>query len=233
VTQRRLSLHVASLTIAAFAAIVVQARAAEPGPHAGATPALDLLVKHTAALHDYAVTIDAHELDGTATDDRVMRFWYRKPDRAKMEVVKGPAAGTRLEWVGGTKARVRGGIFSWFPIWLDLHDRRITSLRGNTMLRAELEPTLECFVAHRNAVKEAPGRLNGAPTDVVTLSIPAGLGCPADSEADRVITKDVLTISHDSGVLLRRERYVGDELVERWNLSDVVTNAGLKDSDFR
>lgn len=195
---------------------------------------LDALVRHTAALSDYAVTIDAHEVDGTSIDDRVIRFWYRKPDRAKMEVQKGPAAGTRLEWVGGTKARVRGGIFSWFPIWLDLHDARITSMRGNTMLRAELEPTLECFVAHRSAVTESSGpRVDGAPTDQITLSIPGGLGCPADSAADRTVTRDVLTVSRDSGVLLRRERYVGETQVERWNLSDVVTNAGLKDADFR
>jgi hypothetical protein len=201
---------------------------------AGQTPVLDALVKHTVALHDYAVTIAGHEVDGDTVDDRVMRFWYRKPDRAKLEVVKGPAAGTRLEWVGGAKARVRGGIFSWFPIWLDLHDRRITSLRGNTMLRAELEPTLECFVAHRGAVREAPGpRVEGLTTDVVTLTVPSGLGCPADSETDRTVTRDVLTVAHDSGVLLRRERYVGETLVERWDLSEVKLDAGLTDADFR
>jgi hypothetical protein len=195
---------------------------------------LDALVKHTAALSDYAVTIEAHEVDGTSTDDRVIRFWYRKPDRAKMEVLKGPAAGTRLEWVGGDKARVRGGIFSWFPIWLDLNDPRITSLRGNTMLRAELEPTLECFVAHRGSVTESAGpRVDGQTTDLVTLSIPGGLGCPADSAKDRAVTRDVLTVGRDTGVLLRRERYAGDTQVERWLLSDVVTNAGLKDADFR
>jgi hypothetical protein len=201
---------------------------------AGQTPVLDALVKHTAALSDYAVTVDAHEVDGTNSDDRVIRFWYRKPDRAKMEVLKGPAAGTRLEWIGGEKVRVRGGIFSWFPIWLDLHDPKITSMRGNTMLRAELEPTLECFVAHRSAVTEAPGpRVDGQVTDLVALSIPGGLGCPADSATDRAVTKDVLTVSRDTGVLLRRDRYVGDTQVERWLLSDVVTNAGLKDADFR
>jgi hypothetical protein len=201
---------------------------------AAQTPVLDALLKHTAALSDYAVTIDAHEVDGSSSDDRVIRFWYRKPDRAKMEVLKGPAAGTRLEWVGGDKARVRGGIFSWFPIWLDLHDPKITSLRGNTMLRAELEPTLECFAAHRSFVTESAGpRIDGQPTDLITLSIPTGLGCPADSTTDRVVTKDVLTVSHDTGVLLRRERYVGDTQVERWLLSDIVTNSGLKDADFR
>jgi outer membrane lipoprotein-sorting protein len=201
---------------------------------AGQTPVLDALVKHTVALHDYAVTIDGHEVVGDTTDDRVMRFWYRKPDRAKLEVLKGPAAGTRLEWTGGTKARVRGGIFSWFPIWLDLHDRRITSLRGNTMLRAELEPTLECFVAHRGAVKETPGpRVEGLSTDLVTLTLPGGLGCPADSDEDHTVTRDVLTVAHESGVLLRRERYIGDGLVERWNLGDIKLDAGLTDADFR
>jgi len=185
-------------------------------------------------VHDYAVTIDAHEVDGARSDDRTMRFWFLSPSHAKLEVLQGPSAGTRLIWSGGDNVHVRGGVFSVIPLWLDLRDPRITSLRGNTILRAEFGPTVECFVAHRDAVTESPGpSSDGRATVLVTLSLPGGIGCPADSEKDRAVTKDVLTVERDDAVVLERKRYAGSTLVERWKLSDVKFDAGLTEADFR
>jgi len=195
---------------------------------------LDAVVHFMASVHDYSVTIDAHEVDGSAVDDRIIRFWFRKPQQAKIEVLKGQAAGTRLVWTGGDRARVRGGIFQWLPIYLDLHDPRITSIRGNTMLRAEFQPALDCFVAHRDAVSESAGpKVDGQPTVLVSMTIPAGVNCPADSVKDRAVTKDVLTALRSSATVVKRERYVGDTLVERWTLSDMKFDPGLADADFR
>lgn len=200
-----------------------------------ATPMLDAVVHFMSTVRDYSVTIDAHETDGSAVDDRILHFWFREPQQAKIEVVKGPAAGTKLVWTGGDKAHVRGGIFSWLPIYLDLHDSRIVSLRGNTMLRAEFKPGLDCFIAHRDAVTEAPGpKVDGQATVLVTMNVPGGLNCPADSVKDRgVVTKDVLTALRSSATVVKRERYVGDTLVERWTLRDMKFNPGLSDADFR
>jgi len=199
-----------------------------------ATPMLDAIVHFMSTVRDYSVTIDAHEVDGSEIDDRIIHFWFREPQQAKIEVVKGPAAGTRLVWTGGDKAHVRGGIFSWLPIYLDLHDSRIVSLRGNTMLRAEFKPGLDCFVAHRDAVTEAPGpKVDGQATVLVTMNIPSGLNCPADSATDHAVTRDVLTAFRSSATVVKRERYVGDTLVERWTLSDMKFNPGLTDADFR
>jgi outer membrane lipoprotein-sorting protein len=199
-----------------------------------ATPTLDAVALHMAAVHDYSATIDAHEVEGSSSDDRAMRFWFLGPDHAKLEVLKGQGAGTRLIWSGGSKVGVRGGVFSLFPVSLDLHDPRITSPRGNTMLRAEFQPVLDCFATHRNAVAEAPGPpLDGQATVLVTLSIAGGISCPGDSERDREVTKDVLTVAKATAVVQKRERYVGDALVERWVLSDMKFNSGLTDADFQ
>jgi hypothetical protein len=225
---------VRSRAAAALMAACIGPSVASAAPTSHATPAFDALVHRMATVRDYTVTIDAHEVDGSQTDDRVMRFSYRKPDRAKVEIIKGQAAGTRVIWLGGTTAHVRGGLLSLLPVWLDLHDHHITSLRGNTMLRAVLQPTIDCFAAHRDDVSEVDDvKQNGQRVDVVTLSIPGGLRCPADSPKDRDVTRDVLTLVHGSPTLARQERYEGERLVERWIISDVVLDPGLADSDFR
>jgi hypothetical protein len=230
-TKRRWGLAVAVLA-AILAARLCSPSKAAPGERA--TPMLDAVVHFMASVRDYSVTIDAHETDASAVDDRIIRFWFREPQQAKIEVVKGPAAGTRLVWTGGDRAHVRGGIFSWLPVYLDLHDPRIVSLRGNTMLRAEFKPGLDCFVAHRDAVTESPGpKVDGQATVLVSMMIPSGVNCPADSAKDRSVTKDVLTALRSSATVVKRERYVGDTLVERWTLSEMKFNPGLTDADFR
>jgi hypothetical protein len=216
-----------------LAATIPFASAASPSPASHATPVLDQIAARMAHAHDYAVTIDAHEVDGSRVDDRVMRFWYLAPNHAKLEVENGKGAGTRLIWSGGDRVQVRGGIFSVLPITLDLHDSRITSPRGNTMLRAEFGPTVDCFVAHRSAVTETPGsEVGGKATVLITLAVPSGIDCPADSAKDRAVTKDMLTVERDSAIVIERQRFVGDTLVERWKLSDVKFDAGLTEADF-
>ena len=176
------------------------------------TPALDRLVHRSQAIREYSATIQAHEADGDRVDDRVLRFTFSVPDHATLEATSGKGAGMTLVWSGGTRVRVRGGLFSILPVWLDLHDPRITSLRGNTMLRAQLGPALHCFEAHRDDVTE-------------------GLRCPADSARDGDVTKDVLTVTQADSKVVRRERYVGSTLVERWVLSDVVVVSGPAPTD--
>ena len=179
------------------------------------------------------MTIDAHEVDGARSDDRVLRFSFRKPNRAKMEVVRGRGAGIRVIWNGGATVHIRGGLLSLLPVTLDLQDPRVTSLRGNTMLHAEFEPVLDCFLNHRNAVTERPGpRIDGRSTVLITLERLGGIDCPGDVSRDRAVTKDVLTVVRASATVVRRERYVDSAVVERWSLRDLALNAGLTEKDF-
>jgi hypothetical protein len=83
-------------------------------------------------------------------------------------------------------------------------------------------------------VREGAGPdVDGHPTQTLTLEVPAGIGCDGDPPRDRDVTKDVLTITRDTGVIVLRERYAGPTLVERWQLKDVRINAGLTDDDFK
>ncbi len=221
----------------AFAFLAACALAATV-PATSATPAqpalLDQLAKRWASIDDYTATIVAHEVDGDRVEDRTMRFWFRKPDRAKLEMTGGGSAGSVLIWRGGSQVRVKPSGFGPFPLSFDVHSGAITSIRGNTMLRPDLTSTLACFQAHRDVLKEATGpAIDGKPTQTLTLEIAGGLNCPGDSQADQDVTRDVLTIRTADGLVVLRERYVGSSVVEHWELHDVRVNVSLSDDDFR
>ncbi len=224
----------ALVTFVAALIVLSGAPAARGAEQSADPPLLDQLVKRWATIDDYTATIVAHEVDGSQTDDRTMRFWFRKPDRAKLVMTGGGSKGSILLWTGGTKARVHAASFPFLPLVLDINSGAIVSLRGNNMLRPDLTPTVDCFVAHKEAVREGAGPdVDGHPTQTLTLEVPAGIGCDGDPPRDRDVTKDVLTITRDTGVIVLRERYAGPTLVERWQLKDVRINAGLTDDDFK
>jgi hypothetical protein len=205
---------------------------AGPAPSGQANaPLLDALQKRWAAIDDYTATIVAHEVDGDRVEDRTMRFWFRKPDRAKLQMTGGGGPSSVLVWKGGSNVRVKVGFFT---LSFDLHSPTINSIRGNTMLRPDLTSTLVCFQSHRDAVKQATGpEIGGKPTHTLTLAIPGGLGCLGDSATDHDVDRDVLTLRDDDNLDVLRERYVGSSVVEHWELRDVRTNVGLGDDDFR
>jgi hypothetical protein len=221
------ALFAAGLLVGAPPAARAAAKSEEPA-------LLDTFVKRWATIDDYTATIVAHEVDGDRVDDRTMRFWFRKPDRAKLVMTGGGSKGSALFWTGGTHAHVRAAGFPFFPLWLDLHSGAITSLRGNTMLRPDLGPTVACFAAHPESVREGTGpQIDGHATRTLTLEVPGGLGCDGDPPKDREVTKDVLTLTRDQGLVVLRERFAGPTLVEHWEVRDIRINVGLTDDDFK
>jgi hypothetical protein len=221
----------ASWAVCAIVAVCAVCAAARATPSTTNAPLLDALAKRWAAIDDYTATIVAHEVDGDRTEDRTMRFWFRKPDRAKLQMIGGGGPSSVLVWKGGSNVRVKVGFFT---LSFDLHSPTINSIRGNTMLRPDLTSTLSCFQTHRDAVKEATGpMIGGKPTHTLTLEIPGGLGCAGDSATDHDVDRDVLTLRDEDNVVVLRERYVGSSVVEHWELHDVRTNVGLGDDDFR
>ena len=203
------------------------ARATEP-------TLLDQFAKRWATIDDYTATIVAHEVDGTRTDDRTFRFWFRKPDHAKLEMTEGYDRGTVVLWTGGSRVHVHVAGLGLIPLSYGIHDSKVTSMRGNSIARPNLGPTIDCFEQHRDAVRAGSGpTIDGRATQTLTLEIDGGLGCPGEPAQDRDVTKDVLTMTRDDGFVVLRERYAGDSLVERWELRDLRVNVGLTDSDFR
>jgi hypothetical protein len=196
--------------------------------------AFDRLVASWTLVNDYVVTIETMETLGTKTTHSVLEYSFRKPDRAKLEVLRGTSAGAVLVWEGGTDVTAyKRGFFSAFKLHLDIQDPRVTSLRGNGVLSPDLGEILACFSAHRSDVNVEPGpEIAGAATEAIALTY-AGFTCPQDSSIDRVVTRDVLDVSIATGIAVHRERYAGSTLVESYDLQSYSVNKGLADSVFR
>jgi len=203
------------------------------GRPAGAGDAFDRLESVWAGLHDYSVTIVAHEVLGDQTSEHELRYSFVKPHNARLDVVEGTKSGSTIVWSGGDHVTAYRRNMSFFKMHGGVKDRDLTSLRGNSILSPNMGDLLACFAEHRSTLREHDGpTIDGDPTDELALPY-TDVACPDDSSSDRAITLDVLDVSKRTGLILTRKRYEGDALVERWELKDYKIDSGLAVSDLK
>lgn len=217
---------VGSLVALAFAALP---RMVDAG--AGVDPAFERLETLWAGIAGYSITIRAHEVRGDRSEDSELRYTFVRPDRARLDVVRGPQSGATIVLVGPGDAVVayhRG--LSILKLHGNAHEELLTSLRGNGILTPSFGDVIACFAAHRGELREMSGpAIAGRPTDRIELPY-AGVACPDDSAVDRgTVTLDAIDIARDTGLIVRRERYAGSEVVERWDISDYTIHSGFRD----
>jgi hypothetical protein len=212
-------------TVFALLSLTVPAPAhGDAARHASST--LDRLQAAWTALDGYTVTIEAHEVSGDKTADNELRYAFAKPDHVRLEVVSGSQAGGTVLWDGGDRVTAFRRGLSFFKLHPSLHDKNVTSLRGNSVLTPDLGDILSCYGAHRNAVSEGDGPvIDGAETAELKLTYD-GFQCPDDPPADRDVTLDVIDVSKTTGLIVERRRYEGDALVEKWDLKDYRIQGG-------
>jgi hypothetical protein len=217
-TARAVAIRLAAAFVATLPAALPLATCADDAHPTH--PAFDRLSATWNRLHAYGVTIDSHEVLGDTAQDREIHYFFRKPDHAQLDVLNGPSAGATVVWDGGDRVQAYKRGLSFFKLHADAHDKRVTSLRGNSVLTPDLGRVLDCYGGHRDALRESAGPVvAGEATDEISLTY-AGLSCPDDSAADKGITLDVLDVSRSSGLVVERRRYEGDAVVERWELHD-------------
>lgn len=180
-----------------------------------------------AKVNDYTATVAVHETDGKNTDDHVYAFAFKKPTSAKIDVLSGSNKGGGIVWNGGDKVKGhRGGMLSGIHLTLDLHDKQVVSLRGDSIDTGTIPAMLDRFKQIKGDITEGTGpAIDGTPTDAVTLKV-------ADPAADKGVTREVLYLSKATHLPVRRDRYTGDAIVKSETFSNLKTNVGLKDSDF-
>jgi hypothetical protein len=202
-------------------------------PSATSSP-FDRLASDWQGMHDYSVTIDAHEELGSESDEHELHYAFRKPDRARLDVVNGTRSGTTIVWSGGPGVVAYRRSMSFLKMHGDPRQKDLTSLRGNGVLSPNIGDLVSCFGEHREELVERSGPvIDGEATDEIALPY-KDVSCPDDPPADKgAITLDVLDVSHKTGLILMRKRYAGDEVVERWELKDYVIDSGLRDADLR
>jgi len=197
------------------------------GAIAQAGTALDEAAAAFAKVSDYTATVTVRETDGKNSDEHVYAYAFKKPSLAKLDVVSGSNKGGGIVWNGGDKVKGhRGGILSGIHLTLDLHDKQVVSLRGDSIDTGTIPAILERFKQIKGDVTEGNGiTVDGTATDAVTLKV-------ADPAADNGVTREVLYLSKTTHLPVRRERFAGDAVVKTETFSNLKTNVGLKDSDF-
>lgn len=178
-------------------------------------------------VNDYTVTVHAHEVKDGQTQDRVYRYWFKRPRLAKTQIVSGPGAGGGGVWKGGdTVSGHQGGLISFIHLNVSIHDSRATSLRGYTIPEGLLQNQVDKYKVIKGNLSERPGpEIAGQPTIQVELRI-------TDQSDDPGIDRAILYFSKITHFPLEQVRYGGGKILSLETWTDLRTNTGLKDSDF-
>ena len=214
----------------AFACAALPARAAS-GP-----PELAALDATWSKVNDYQATIVASEFNGKDREERRFHFSFLRPDHVKAEITDGALRGMVAVWNGGDRVIVyHHGMLAGLRVAMSLHDKVVTSPRGNTVATADFGEALECYNAHATLVHAKQGpQIDGEATIELLMENADPLECPGYSDNDlKAVTKDVTIVNKDTDLPLRRMRYAGDVLVEQWDIVDLHVNTGLSERDFR
>jgi len=203
-----------------------------PAGAATSLPALDRMAATWKNLHDYSVTIEGHEVLGDRTSDNEFHYAFRKPHEARLDVITGNKSGSTILWDGGDRVTAYRRRLSFFKMHGSAHAVDLTSLRGNGVLNPDEGDVIACLDAHRDRIAERDGpTVEGEGTDELAFSN-ANISCPDDPATDKDVTLDVIDVSKRTGLVVMRKRYIGNEVVERWQLKDFKVDSGLTDGDL-
>ena len=201
--------------------------AAMPLAAAGAPSPIAQFDEAFAKIDDCTYTLRAHETKGTAVQDRVYQYSFKKPDLAKTLIVSGDGKGSGGVWRGGdTVSGHQGGMLAFIHLNVGLHDPRATSLRGYTIPEGLLQNEVAKYRAIKGQLSEHPGpELEGVATDEIDLNV-------ADPSKYDGVTRMVLYLNRSTHLPYRQIRYEGSKSVADETFENIKTNVGLKDSDF-
>ena len=178
-------------------------------------------------IHDYTVTVTAHEVRGGDVQDRVYHYWFMKPHFGKIEIASGAGSGGGGVWTGGDQVSGhQGGFLSHFHLKVGLHDGRATSLRGYTIPDGLIQNEVDKYRESKGELTQRNGPvIAGTPTDMVELR-------PANPSDAGGVTRMDIFLSKTTHMPLRQVRYQGDQVVAEETFSELKLNVGLSAQDF-
>ncbi len=168
----------------------------------------------------YSATLSMHETAGTNVEDRTYAYTFAKPSEATIAIMAGPGRGGRVTWTGGD--RVTGsppGLLGAIKVHLSIHDRRVTSLRGDTVAMASFGWLLDHLRSTPGTTSQGVGpTVDGVPTNSIALTVAA----PAEDDG---VTREVVLLSKKTNLPVEFERYTGPALIKAVKYSKVVAKA--------
>lgn len=206
-----------SLLAVALALVAAPADASQPGSAA--------MAKYKAAwdsVRTYTCRVTSHEELGARVQDFTYDFSFQKPAKARMDITAGDNKGRAVVYTGGDFLTGRqSGFISFIKLRLNVHDRRVTSMRGATIAQANFGSLYD----HLAALKSASRTASRAGKDIVLTIVVAS---PA---TDGGITKEVVALG-SAGLPVVYDEYQGTQRVKRVTFDDLKLNVPLPPSTF-
>jgi outer membrane lipoprotein-sorting protein len=211
---------------AAVAALAIVAFAAPANALSGPSAIADAHGAF-AKVDDYKMTISVHETADTRVQDRTYDVMFKKPMLEKVDIVAGQDRGGGIVWLGGDKVKGHhGGLLSGIHLTFGIHDSQVLTLRGDSVDTATIPSMLDEFEKIKGTITQGAGpEIDGAATEAVTLDV-------TDPTTDNGVTRTVLYLSDATHLPVRRERFIGTQLVKSENVTDMKINVGLTQRDF-
>lgn len=190
------------------------------------------------AIDDYTCEVESHIRKGSQHQHRIYRFWYKRPDHLRVEVLKSNAlgdAGGVIVYNGGNEVQCHaGGLLSLVRLTLPLTSSRVTSVRGNPITHLSIPYLVDVLGMYEHT----KGRIEQGPDETVEGHAARLVVLHSDrTEVIRQndhIVKDMVWLDARSFLPLKVERYESEgrkpvvELVWR----KVQVNVGLSTGVF-
>ncbi|MHB2016926.1 MAG: hypothetical protein ACYCW6_08290 [Candidatus Xenobia bacterium] len=130
-----------------------------------------------AGINTYTCEIEEHITNGSSHEDRIYRFWFKKPMNLRNEITQGNRGGDRgsvAVYRGGDRVvGHQGGMLSMINLSLPLDDPKTTSIRGGKITDLTWSHQLDVlhgFEAHGKVEAGTPTTFEGVSVIPLTMS---------------------------------------------------------------
>lgn len=217
-----------SQLLSILAVSVLVTLAAASAQDSGVEPILEQVKQKWKSIYDYRCQMQSLNRLGQEVDKKKLDFAFQRPHKVRMEVLDGPKKGSVLVRDANEKIRAKkGGILGVVAITLEESDERVTNLRGRKFYEADWGSVIaEWLLAAKNgwSFEKAPDEKYNNEVCHVLISHWRDPKSP--------ITKDMIWVSKETQLIVRRQQFEGETLVNEVIWWDIVLNPSLPEGTF-
>ena len=194
----------------ALAALVMLSAGTPVAAAAPSSPALSAFRTAWTRVTAYSATITVFEQAGSAVQNVIFTYTFRKPSTVTVDVIGGPNNGVSVLWTGGTTVSAhRSGLASVVKATLSLKDPKVTTIRGSSIDELSFAKILAHALGTPGKISQGTGpTINAVATDAITL-------IPAHPTTNAGYTREIIEISRITHLPLRVMGYQGATLVRK------------------
>lgn len=173
-------------------------------------------------IEDYQCRMHEFSIGGGKREEKIMNFFFKKPELIRIDVLDGDRASDRGSvgvYTGGNKITGhRGGLMKGMVLTVRKDNALAVSVRGETINQSNVLAVIERM---EHLVDRSDVSIVEKDSHVEFEFI------PFDPEANEGVSRDVVWIDRDAMLVIRNERYEGEDLVQQVIRTKYIINAGL------